>query len=289
MLFLQSVCQKLLLYYHAHDANCFAPEIIAAAMTPPRFYCPGEIAAGQIVELPANAAHHAARVLRLEQGDAVTLFNGEGGEFAAIIAHIDKKKVAIAVEKYLAIKRESPLVITLVQALCANEKMDWVVQKAVELGVSHIQPVVSNRSVVRLSGERAEKRGQHWQQVVIAACEQCGRNQLPQVLPLRSLSDWLSEAACPQTAQPASRTSSKLRLILSPTAEKSLREHAKSLSTAPTSISLLVGPEGGLAPEEEDAAVAAGLIPLRLGSRILRVEGAALAAVAAMQVLWGDY
>lgn len=255
-------------------------------MTPPRFYCPGAITAGQVVELPANAAHHAARVLRLEQGDQVTLFNGEGGEFAAIIARIDKKGVAIAVEKYLAIKRESPLVITLVQALCANEKMDWVVQKAVELGVNRIQPVVSNRSVVRLSGERAEKRGQHWQQVVIAACEQCGRDQLPQVLPLRSLSDWLSEAAGQQATE---RASSKLRLILSPTADKSLREYAGSLSAAPLSISLLVGPEGGLAPEEEAAAVAAGLIPLRLGSRILRVEGAALAAVAAMQVLWGDY
>lgn len=255
-------------------------------MTPPRFYCPGAITAGQVVELPANAAHHAARVLRLEQGDQITLFNGEGGEFAAIIARIDKKGVAIAVEKYLAIKRESPLVITLVQALCTNEKMDWVVQKAVEMGVNRIQPVVSNRSVVRLSGERAEKRGQHWQQVVIAACEQCGRNQLPQVLPLRSLSDWLSETAGQQAAE---RTSSKLRLILSPTADKSLREHAKPPSAAPTSISLLVGPEGGLAPEEEAAAVAAGLIPLRLGSRILRVEGAALAAVAAMQVLWGDF
>lgn len=255
-------------------------------MTPPRFYCPGAITAGQVVELPANAAHHAARVLRLEQGDQITLFNGEGGEFAAIIARIDKKGVAIAVEKYLAIKRESPLVITLVQALCTNEKMDWVVQKAVEMGVNRIQPVVSNRSVVRLSGERAEKRGQHWQQVVIAACEQCGRNQLPQVLPLRPLSDWLSETAGQQATE---RASSKLRLILSPTADKSLREHAKPPSAAPTSISLLVGPEGGLMPEEEAAAVAAGLIPLRLGSRILRVEGAALAAVAAMQVLWGDF
>ena len=256
-------------------------------MTPPRFYCPGEIAAGQIVELPANAAHHAARVLRLEQGDQVTLFNGEGGEYAAVIARIDKKGVAVAVEKYLAINRESPLVTTLVQALCANEKMDWVVQKAVELGVNRIQPVLANRSVVRLSGERANKRGQHWQQVVIAACEQCGRNQLPQVLPLRSLSDWLSAAAGQKTAEPAS---SNLRLVLSPTADKSLREYAASTaSTTPHSISLLVGPEGGLAPEEEAAAVAAGLIPLRIGSRILRVEGAALAAVAAMQVLWGDF
>lgn len=255
-------------------------------MTPPRFYCPGEIAAGEIVELPANAAHHAARVLRLEQGDEVTLFNGEGGEFTAIIVRIDKKSVAVAVEKYHTTKRESPLVITLVQALCANEKMDWVVQKAVELGVSRIQPVVSNRSVVRLSGERANKRGQHWQQVVIAACEQCGRNQLPQMLPLMSLPDWLSEAPGQQTAEPAW---SNLRLVLSPMAEKGLREYAESLSAAPHSISLLVGPEGGLAPEEEEAAVAAGLIPLRLGSRILRVEGAALAATAALQVLWGDF
>lgn len=229
------------------------------------------------------------------------MFNGEGGEFAAIIARIDKKGVTVAVEKYLAIKRESPLVITLVQALCANEKMDWVVQKAVELGVSYVQPVVANRSVVRLSGERADKRGLHWQQVVIAACEQCGRNQLPQVLPLKSLSDWLSETASQQTVKQkdlskgASNNLRNLRFLLSPTAEQSLREYAGPLSAAsttsavPQTISLLVGPEGGLAPEEEAAAVAAGLIPLRLGSRILRVEGAALAAMAAMQVLWGDF
>jgi len=255
-------------------------------VTPPRFYCPGEIATGQIIELPANAAHHAARVLRLEQGDAVTLFNGEGGEFAAIIARIAKTGTTVAVEKHLNIERESPLVITLVQALCASEKMDWVMQKAGEMGVCRIQPVAASRSVVKLSGERADKRVQHWQQVTISACEQCGRNRLPQVLPLRSLSDWLSEASGQQMVE---RASSKLRLILSPTAEKSLSEYAKSLSAAPRSISLLVGPEGGLTLDEEAAAVAAGLIPLRLGSRILRVEGAALAAVAAMQVLWGDY
>lgn len=264
-------------------------------MIPPRFYCPGEIAAGQIFELPANAAHHAAKVLRLEQGDAVTLFNGKGGEFSAIIARVAKTGAAVAVEKYLKIERESLPAITLAQALCANEKMDWVVQKAVELGVNRIQPVVTNRSVVRLSGERADKRVQHWRQVAIAACEQCGRNQLPQVLPLISLPDWLTE----QTQQPGNQNAGRKGLdrgtpdnpcfILSPTAEKSLREYAGPLSAAPRALSLLVGPEGGLAPEEEAAAVAAGLIPLRLGKRILRVEGAALAAVAAIRVLWGDF
>ena len=160
-------------------------------MTLSRFYCPIEIATGQIIELPANVAHHAARVLRLEQGDEITLFNGNGGEFSAIIARISKSGTMVEVAEQLDIERESPLNITLVQAVCASEKMDWIVQKGVELGVSRIQPIVTNRSMVKLAGERADKRVRHWQQIVISACEQCGRNRVPQVLPLLSLPDWL--------------------------------------------------------------------------------------------------
>ena len=251
-------------------------------MTLPRFYCPGEIAAGRIIELPASAAHHAARVLRLEPGDGVVLFNGEGGEFSAIIARIGKTGAAVAIENHLAVERESPLSITLAQAICASEKMDWIVQKAVELGVSRIQPIAANRSLVKLAGERADKRVQHWRQVAASACEQCGRNRLPQVLPLMSLSGWLGEQMNLSKAAPRD-----LCFMLSPTAKKSLREFPEPPSAA--ALTLLVGPEGGLAPEEETAALAAGFIPLRLGGRILRTESAALAAVAAMQALWGDY
>lgn len=255
-------------------------------MTLSRFYCPIEIATGQIIELPANVAHHAARVLRLEQGDEITLFNGNGGEFSAIIARISRSGTMVEVAEQLDIERESPLNITLVQAVCASEKMDWIVQKGVELGVSRIQPTVTNRSMVKLAGERADKRVRHWQQIVISACEQCGRNRVPQVLPLLSLPDWLDGQMIEQRNL-CHGTPHNLCFMLLPTAEKGLRDFPKVTQVA--ALTLLVGPEGGFAPEEEAAALAIGFIPLHLGERILRTETAALAAVAAMQALWGDY
>ena len=157
-----------------------------------RFYHPEEITAGTVIELSAGNKHHAARVLRLKEGDAVTLFNGQGGEFSAHITSITKSSTAVRVDAYHAMDRESPLSIELAQAVCVNEKMDWIIQKAVELGVTRIQPVTTARSIVHLSGERADKRQQHWQKIVISACEQCGRNYVPQVLPLISLPEWLS-------------------------------------------------------------------------------------------------
>lgn len=254
-------------------------------MALPRFYYPEKIAAGQTIELPAGVAHHALRVLRLEQDDELILFNGNGGEFQAIIKYIGKNGIAAAIEKHLNIERESPLVITLAQAMCANEKMDWIVQKAVELGVSCIQPLDTKLSMIRLSGERAEKRIRHWQQIVTSACEQCGRNRIPQVLPLASLPRWLA-TQINERENSSSNTLPGSHFVLSPIAGKSLRDFSKS---SPIAITVLVGPEGGLAPEEEAAALVAGFIPLRLGKRILRTESAALAAVAAMQMLWGDY
>ena len=255
-------------------------------MALPRFYCPEKIAAGQTIELPASVAHHALRALRLEQGDEMILFNGNGGEFKAVIARIGKNGAAVVIEKYLNIERESPLVIKLAQAVCVSDKMDWIVQKGVEMGVSQIQPLITKLSMVRLSGERAERRMKHWQQVVISACEQCGRNHIPQVLPLIPLPGWLgaqiSEGENLNNGFPPNSC-----FMLSPTAKKSLRDFS-GYSTV-TAITLLVGPEGGFTPEEEAAALVAGFIPLRLGERILRTESAALAAVAAMQTLWGDY
>jgi 16S rRNA (uracil1498-N3)-methyltransferase len=255
-------------------------------MALPRFYCPEKIAVGQVIELPASVAHHALRVLRLEQNDELILFNGNGGEFQGIIEHIGKNGIAALIEKHLNIERESPLVITLAQAMCVNEKMDWILQKAVELGVSRIQPLNTKLSIVRLSGGRAEKRMNHWQQIVISACEQCGRNRIPQVLPLASLPSWLA-MQINQWENSSDSTLPDSYFMLSPTARKSLHDFPKPSATA--ALTVLVGSEGGLMPEEEAAALVAGFIPLRLGKRILRTESAALAAVAAMQALWGDY
>jgi 16S rRNA (uracil1498-N3)-methyltransferase len=255
-------------------------------MTLPRFYCPVDISIGQIIELPASIAHHAARVLRLEPGSELILFNGHGGEFRSVIAHIGRNSATAVIEKHLAIERESRLSITLAQAICASEKMDWLVQKAVELGVNRIQPLATKLSVVRLSAERGEKRLNHLRKVVISACEQCGRNRVPDVRAPVPLREWLGDRIGDVQNQACEEAPSSC-FMLSPAANEGLRYY--SGTPAKTAITLLVGPEGGFARDEEEAALAAGFIPLRLGPRILRTESAALAAVAAMQALWGDY
>ena len=255
-------------------------------MTYPRFYYPGQIDAGQVIELPTNAMHHAARVLRLGQGDKVTLFNGEGGEFPAFIERISKTGVLVLTEKHLDIERESPFQITLAQGICNSVKMDWIVQKTVELGVGDIQPIAAKRSLVKLSDERADKRIRHWQQIAISACEQCGRNRLPKVLPPMFLSDWLDGQMVKQKNL-SNETSHNLFFMLSPIAEKGLRDFSKFSSVV--NLTLLVGPEGGFTSEENAVVLVAGFIPLRLGRRTLRTESAALAAIAAIQALWGDY
>lgn len=255
-------------------------------MALPRFFCPVHISTDEIVELPGGVAHHASRVLRLEPGAQLVLFNGKGGEFQGVIERIDRNGAAVLVKKYFNTERESPLAVTLAQAACASEKMDWIVQKGVELGVSRIQILTTKRSIIKLSHERAEKRARHWQQVAISACEQCGRNRVPQVPPLASLPGWLGTE---MDGRENSRNgvSPNLYFVLSPEAKKGLRDFQQSSPIS--SITLLVGPEGGLTPDEEAAAVVAGFIPLGLGPRIFRVETAALAAVAAMQAFWGDY
>ena len=243
-------------------------------MSLPRFHSPTALAAGSQVELSSSAAHHVAKVLRMRVGDALILFDGLGGEYSAHIEGIEKKRVVAGVDSHADIERESPLVITLVQAVSAGDRMDVTLQKAVELGVSRILPVMSKRSVVRLSGERAEQRMQHWQQVVIAACEQCGRNRVPQVEALVPLAAFLQ--------QPRPRAD---RWMLSPQAEQALRTVEKPR----TELELLVGPEGGLTVDEERAAGDAGFKPVRIGPRILRTETAAPALLAASQALWGDF
>lgn len=244
-------------------------------MTIPRFYCPIELSPGMHVELPPQAAHHAARVLRLRNGEAAILFNGNGAEYAARITHINKQDVTVEILSQDIPVRESPLNITLAQAISAGEKMDFTLQKAVELGISAIQPLAAARSVVRLKDERAEKRVQHWQNVVVSACEQCGRNTVPSVAPIADLSAWLARQKSVKT----------VGLILSPLAEHALRDLPKPTGA----ITLLVGPEGGLTSEEIAMARQCHFTEVRLGPRVLRTETAALATLSAMQALWGDF
>lgn len=242
-------------------------------MNYPRFYCREPLSPGAHLELPEPVARHAVRVLRLPPGAEIVLFDGRGGEYAARLERIERDRVVAAVGAWEAKECESTLPITLVQALQACEKMDYTIQKAVELGVVAIVPVESRRSVTRLSGDRAGKRVAHWQGVAASACEQCGRNQVPNVAPVERLENWL--------ARPAGDT---LRLMLAPGADLAL-----SSLPPPGAVQLLVGAEGGLDGQELRAAELAGFRPVSLGPRILRTETAGLAALAAMQTLWGDF
>ena len=240
----------------------------------PRLFCPPPLAAGSEATLPRAAAHHATRVLRLKRGDAVTLFDGEGGEFRAALARVDARAVVARLGGREPVERESPLAITLVQGLTTADRMDYAIQKAVELGVAAIAPVATARSVTKLAGVRAQRRLEHWRQVVVASCEQCGRNRLPQLHPPCDLSQWLGEPS-----------NASVRLLLAPDGARSLA----GLPRPTGAIELLVGAEGGFAPEEEAAALGAGFQSVRLGPRILRTESAGPAMLAAMNALWGDW
>ncbi len=240
----------------------------------PRFYCPAPLPDANSFELPSAAAHHAARVLRLRVGDAVQLFDGSGNACQGTIVDMGGKRVLIGDISIVSPNCESPLQTLLAQALSSSEKMDWVVQKATELGVNEIQPLATERSVAKLSGERADKRVEHWQQVAISACEQCGRNVLPPIhLPLDIMA-WLASM----------KKSSATKLMLLPHGDKTLQQQIKPCGK----VVLLIGAEGGFSAAESEAAMHAGFIPLRLGARVLRTETAALAALAALQTLWGD-
>ena len=229
----------------------------------PRFYCPAPLASGQSLELPRGAARH-VQVLRLQPGAGITLFNGAGGEFDAVVEHMGRSEVRVLVTQHRAIEREARRAVHLAVGIPANERMDWLVEKAAELGAASIQPLLSERSVLKLSGERGDKKRAHWQSIAIAACEQCGRNRVPPLRAVLALEQWLAQ---PREPGPC--------WLLSPVG--GAPAWPQDGDTSP--ITLLSGPEGGFTAAEEGRAQATGFVSASLGTRILRAETAPLAAL----------
>ena len=240
-----------------------------------RFYTPSPLALGASVQLSESAAAHATRALRLNVGDDVILFNGDCFNYSCTLTDIKKNSVTAMVNSAAEVHNESPLNITLIQAISSGDRMDFTIQKAVELGVKNIQPISSKRSVVKLSAERAEKRTEHWQNIAISACEQSGRAYVPKVLAPTSLEQWLSK----------NPSATNTRILLNPIGAVRLTEITKPTGE----IQLLIGAEGGLSQEEIGLASSHHFQSIVLGPRILRTETAALTAIAAMQLAWGDF
>jgi 16S rRNA (uracil1498-N3)-methyltransferase len=238
----------------------------------PRFHCPQPLAIGLHIDLPETVAHH-VHVVRLAPGDTVTLFNGDGGEYTAVLQTVEKRRASAEIKAHTARDAELPYAVTLAQALPEASKMDWIIEKAVELGAAAIQPLAARRCVVRLSGERAEKKLAHWEGVIVAASEQSGRNRLAQLAPVDEFKDWIAQ-------QDLHR-----RVILTPRATESLADWARH--QPPQALTIMVGPEGGFSEEEENLALAHGALALSMGPRILRTETAALAALSMLAAVWG--
>jgi 16S rRNA (uracil1498-N3)-methyltransferase len=244
----------------------------------PRFFVDGPLAAGKTLPLPDDVVRH-VHVLRLQTGDAITLFDGAGGEYRAELVEIAKRAAVARIDQHSDREAEPPYRVTLAQGVAGGDKMDWLVEKAVELGVAAIAPLTAERGVVRLAGERALKRQAHWQALVRAACEQCGRNRVPDVAPPRDLDAWLGQLP------PA--LDGELRLLLSPRAEVSFASLPGAPPEAP--VTLLIGPEAGFSPAEEKTIVDAGFSTLALGPRVLRTETAGIAVLAALAARWGGW
>lgn len=239
----------------------------------PRFYVDFALSPDSVVELPDNVVRH-LNVLRVKNTEEIVLFNGNGKVYPALPEVLEKRRASVRILREEATDNESPLNITLVQAVSAAERMDFTLQKSVELGVAEIRPVISERCVVRLSGERAEKRVARWQEIVVSACEQSGRNIVPKVLPLTTYA---------QALQQLPQETTKLLMSLN---------RAQKLSDVRPQygkVVFMVGPEGGWTEKEEQQAFDAGFQSVTLGKRVLRTETASLAAIAAMQTLWGDF
>jgi 16S rRNA (uracil1498-N3)-methyltransferase len=235
-----------------------------------RFFIDAALSLGEH-ELPEAQAHYIGRVLRMAEGDALQVFDGSGQEYRGTLLEVGKKRVRVQLDESFAGQTESPLRIHLGQGLSRGERMDWAIQKATELGVAEITPIVSERCEVRLKDERAEKRQAHWQQIAISACEQCGRSVVPVIHPPMQLAEWLK------------RSDAELKLVLHPVAEP-LTSHSK-----PTTLAFLIGPEGGLNDAEVEQAQKAGFHAARLGPRVLRTETAPVVALSIAQQMWGDF
>ena len=235
-----------------------------------RFHCAVALTADTTLALPPGAARH-VQVLRLQPGDALTLFDGHGGEYAATVERMGRSEVTVQVGAHQPIEREAARAVHLAPGMPANDRMDWLVEKATELGVTSIQPLLTAHGVLRLSGERAEKKVAHWQAIAVSACEQCGRNRVPVIHPMRTLADWLGALHDGQD---------EARAILS--LSEGTRP-AADLATEPVqAIRVLSGPEGGLSAAEEALALGRGFAPITLGRRVLRAETAALAALVSL-------
>ena len=248
-------------------------------MRTPRIYQSISLAVGQKIQLDAQATVHVAKVLRLREGDTIVVFNGQGGDYHGSIQRLEKRTATIQLQSFSEANVESPLKIVLAQGVSRGERMDYTVQKAVELGIHHIVPIVTERTVVNLDAERQDRRVQHWQTVVNSACEQSGRNFVPRVDDVVSLSPWL------QTFNPQASGQANW-FVLNHRTQRGVQD----LQADPQHpIYVLIGPEGGLAEQEVAQAEQAGFVSVRLGPRVLRTETAALAFVSVLQAKWGDY
>ena len=247
----------------------------------PRFYCPTPLTTGELLDLPAGAARH-VQVLRLQPGDPITLFNGgpgiasSGGEFDASVTQMGRSHVQVQVGSHQPVEREAVRPVHLVVGMPANDRMDWLVEKATELGVASIQPLMTERSVLKLTGERAEKKVAHWQSVAVSACEQCGGNRVPVIHEVMGFAAW--------TKAHAERNPGQALLLSLRPGTQALRAAVSAAGQATGAITFLSGPEGGLSPAEEERALACGFAPVTLGPRVLRSETAALAALTALLV-----
>jgi 16S rRNA (uracil1498-N3)-methyltransferase len=239
-----------------------------------RVYVDTPVNTGKRLVVEGTAANHIMRVLRLRSGDALTVFDGSGAEFGARIEEFRKDAVIVSVDEHRMVDRESPLSLTLAQGISRGERMDWIIQKATELGATRIVPVFTQRSVVRLDDKQAERKLQHWRAITIAACEQCGRNRLPDLVTPMDFFDVLPETFTPNST----------RLLLSPHAELRIDD----LRELHGGVTVLIGPEGGLDEVEQEAALAAGFKSVRMGPRVLRTETAAIAALTILQRYFGD-
>lgn len=235
----------------------------------PRFHCSVPLTAGASLALPPGAARH-VQVLRMQPGDALTLFDGAGGEYEATVERMGRSEVVVAVGTHQPVEREAARAVHLAVGMPANERMDWLVEKATELGVASIQPLATAHGVLRLAGERAEKKRAHWEAIAIASCEQCGRNRVPVIHPVQSFAGWIDGGSHDLAAA---------RLV------SSLAEGTRGIAVQATdhgSVLVLSGPEGGLSSAEEQQAIARGFAPVTLGPRVLRAETAALAALVSL-------